>query len=357
MTSLQNPSKTNPSHRRVGIRNISDYSPFGVLLKERTIETVNFRYGFQGQESDDEVKGEGNYINFKYRGYDPRIGRFWSPDPKETEFPWQSTYCYAANSPIYLIDEEGAGPIVGLLRFMTWGNRVLAVVTGKTIKQSVSASFFAGIPSLGVGGKGEVGVAVDKRGNIGFYGSGDVFADATLFGEQNYKNQSAPTHGAFSLGASATVTASYSFSKRDNVTELAGPGLGGVGVPTFDMKIKGAYGLAGGLNIGEDELGGEVGVGIGGGLSNISSSTFVFATTLGELNKLENNIIKATAQALKKNGKVTYSEQKQGEWTTLSAQVSYTDKKGKAIIKEYNLISYKGSKTKNLIETKGVKKK
>jgi hypothetical protein len=41
---------------RVGMRNISDYSPFGVLLSERTTESAFYRQGFQGQERDDEVR-------------------------------------------------------------------------------------------------------------------------------------------------------------------------------------------------------------------------------------------------------------------------------------------------------------
>jgi hypothetical protein len=42
----------------VGIRTCSDYSPFGVELDGRTV-SGGYRYGFQNQEKDDEVKGEG----------------------------------------------------------------------------------------------------------------------------------------------------------------------------------------------------------------------------------------------------------------------------------------------------------
>ena len=41
----------------------------------------SYRYGFQGQEKDDEVKGVGNSINYKYRMHDPRSGRFFAVDP------------------------------------------------------------------------------------------------------------------------------------------------------------------------------------------------------------------------------------------------------------------------------------
>lgn len=42
--------------------------------------------------------------------YDPRVGRFYSLDPLDQKFPWYSPYLYAGNSPIYLIDIDGAGP-------------------------------------------------------------------------------------------------------------------------------------------------------------------------------------------------------------------------------------------------------
>lgn len=40
----------------------SDYYPGGMLLPNRhgSVDSDSYRYGFQGQEKDDEVKGEGN---------------------------------------------------------------------------------------------------------------------------------------------------------------------------------------------------------------------------------------------------------------------------------------------------------
>jgi hypothetical protein len=50
-TKAMNPRTT---HNRpspwVVIRNISDYSPFGVLLAERTVEGAFYQIGFHGQE-------------------------------------------------------------------------------------------------------------------------------------------------------------------------------------------------------------------------------------------------------------------------------------------------------------------
>ncbi|HEY8402017.1 MAG TPA: RHS repeat-associated core domain-containing protein, partial [Cytophagaceae bacterium] len=55
------------------------------------------------------MKGEGNQIAFEARIYDPRLGRFLSCDPLEDEYPYQSTYVFAHNNPVALIDYLGMG--------------------------------------------------------------------------------------------------------------------------------------------------------------------------------------------------------------------------------------------------------
>ncbi|MFH6996056.1 hypothetical protein [Flavobacterium sp. FlaQc-48] len=42
----------------------SDYYPFGMLVPTRHGSSDSYRYGFQGQEKDDELKGEGNSLNY-----------------------------------------------------------------------------------------------------------------------------------------------------------------------------------------------------------------------------------------------------------------------------------------------------
>ena len=66
-----------------------------------------YRYGFNGQEKDDEIKGEGNSIEFKYRVYDSRIGRFLSIDPLSSSYPWNSPYAFAENRVIDGVELEG----------------------------------------------------------------------------------------------------------------------------------------------------------------------------------------------------------------------------------------------------------
>ncbi|NVN95012.1 MAG: hypothetical protein HXX18_06985 [Bacteroidetes bacterium] len=74
--------------------------------------SIECRFGFNGQEKTDEVSGAGNHLDFKYRGYDPRTGRFWSVDPLFKDYPWNSTYCFAENDVIRSKDLEGAEKLI-----------------------------------------------------------------------------------------------------------------------------------------------------------------------------------------------------------------------------------------------------
>ncbi len=49
-------------------------------MPRRSFSSSSYRYGFNGKEKDDEVKGEGNSLDFGARMYDSRLGRFLSID-------------------------------------------------------------------------------------------------------------------------------------------------------------------------------------------------------------------------------------------------------------------------------------
>lgn len=70
----------------------------------------NYRFGFNGQEKDNEIKGIGNSINYLARIYDSRLGRFMSVDPLTSKFPYYTPYQFAGNTPIQAIDLDGAEP-------------------------------------------------------------------------------------------------------------------------------------------------------------------------------------------------------------------------------------------------------
>jgi RHS repeat-associated protein len=90
------------------IRVAQDYSPFGVTLDGRNfVVSEGYRYGFQGQEHDDEIKGEGNSVNYTYRMHDPRIGRFFAVDPLTAKYPHNSPYAFSENVVINAVELEG----------------------------------------------------------------------------------------------------------------------------------------------------------------------------------------------------------------------------------------------------------
>jgi RHS repeat-associated protein len=68
----------------------------------------SYRYGFNGKENDNEVKGvEGSQQDYGMRIYDPRLGRFLSVDPLTKKYPELTPYQFASNTPIQGIDLDG----------------------------------------------------------------------------------------------------------------------------------------------------------------------------------------------------------------------------------------------------------
>jgi RHS repeat-associated protein len=96
---------------------------------------TQYRYGFNGKEEDDEVKGDGNQQDYGMRIYDTRLGKFLSVDPLAREFPYLSAYQFAANSPIENSDLDGAEPDPSTQKQAGKSAAVLTVVTETTIQK------------------------------------------------------------------------------------------------------------------------------------------------------------------------------------------------------------------------------
>ena len=82
-----------------------DYYAFGMLQPGRTFSGGDYRYGFNGMEKDDEIKGNGNTYNFGARIYDNRIGKWFSKDRVIKSH--LSPYQFARANPIIFIDPDG----------------------------------------------------------------------------------------------------------------------------------------------------------------------------------------------------------------------------------------------------------
>ncbi len=69
--------------------------------------TTHTRYSYQAQEMDNEIKGEGNSVNYKYRMHDPRLGRFFALDPLFKDYPANSSFAFSENNVIHCVELEG----------------------------------------------------------------------------------------------------------------------------------------------------------------------------------------------------------------------------------------------------------
>ena len=72
-----------------------DYYAFGMLMPGRSFSSGGYRFGFNGKENDNEVKGDGNQQDYGFRIYDPRLGKFLSVDPLTKKYPWYTPYQFA----------------------------------------------------------------------------------------------------------------------------------------------------------------------------------------------------------------------------------------------------------------------
>jgi RHS repeat-associated protein len=84
-----------------------------MLLPNRHEAASEYRYAFNGMETDKEVSGQGNSYTTQFRQYDPRLGRWKSLDPLAGKYPNQSPFNAFNDNPLYFTDPlglEGGGP-------------------------------------------------------------------------------------------------------------------------------------------------------------------------------------------------------------------------------------------------------
>jgi len=96
-----------PNHSILNAHGPSDYYPFGLMMSGRSW-SEGYRFGFNGQEQDDEVYGEGILNTALYWEYDTRLGRRWNIDIVSSSS--ESLYSCFLNNPVFLVDLLGASP-------------------------------------------------------------------------------------------------------------------------------------------------------------------------------------------------------------------------------------------------------
>lgn len=117
-----------PAKRSSQIRmgSLSNWKP----ITKKGVST--YRFGFNGMEEDNEVKGAGNSLDFGARIYDPRLGRWLSVDPLVKDYPSWSPFNGFLNNPVIIIDPTGEGGKVSKVRDVNTGT-----VTGIKVQATI----------------------------------------------------------------------------------------------------------------------------------------------------------------------------------------------------------------------------
>lgn len=113
--------------RRSSVVAGADFYPFGLEMENREIDLEEYRYGYQGQYSEEDDANGWN--RFELRSYDPRIGRWLSTDPYGQ---FDSPYIGMGNVPNVGIDPDG-----GYLSIFNWKGALVGAAVGAVVGYTV----------------------------------------------------------------------------------------------------------------------------------------------------------------------------------------------------------------------------
>jgi len=158
----------------LNLLNISNYYPFGMQQPDRTWTAgQDYRYGFQNQEKDSEVYGEGNLVNYTFRMNDTRLGRFFALDPLKKKYPSLSPYHFSHNSPIGMVEIEGLeGDEV---RFRLWQysqGGIQREVAERVMRDNGESKV---VMEIGLGFIPYVGQTIDAKDTYQAFNGGDTY--------------------------------------------------------------------------------------------------------------------------------------------------------------------------------------
>ena len=191
-----------------------DYYPFGMLMPNRNFNTSDYRYGFQGQEMDNELKGEGNSVNYTFRMNDTRIGRFFAVDPLTKIYPHYSPYSFSGNKVISHVELEGLEELdVREITPAAPGNAGTAEIT-ITLEHQVVTQGFGTVHNR---------ARIDPAAYAAAYDSGDTTLYATTLPSQN--NEANFLSGRNERLARRAVTHNNPRKRADAYRKLAENGI------------------------------------------------------------------------------------------------------------------------------------
>ncbi len=218
---------TNYSHYESVVVSVTDYSPFGVSLTERTFTTTEgYRYGFNGKEEDNEGMGGGKQTyDYGFRIYNPALAKFLSVDPLTKQYPELTTYQFASNTPIWAIDLDGAEALV-----IQASVRITCLIA--TVSVGVSLAFTSTSVTIYITPEAGLGTGVSFTGGV----SAAFYPNAT--NSEQFEGWGMNVGGSI-LGIGADISA-----------ELGANGVGLAGFGGSVPKIGGGAGAEAHLSFG-----------------------------------------------------------------------------------------------------------
>lgn len=112
------------NHYEPEVVTAQDYYAFGMIMPAREFSIGGYRFGFNGMEKDDKIKGDGNSLDFGDRIYDSRLGKWLSLDPQWKKNDFESNYSYTSGNPILYIDIKGAKKYLYIYVILSDGTKI-----------------------------------------------------------------------------------------------------------------------------------------------------------------------------------------------------------------------------------------
>ncbi len=132
---------------------LMDYYPFGMSMPNRTFNSPDYRYGFNGKEKDESGEfGNLTHYDYGFRIYNPGIGKFLSVDPLSPDYPELTPYQFASNTPIAGVDLDG-------LEFLDAEDAMINITSGGIMMKLENASEW----TLGAAKKGQGVIDLENR--------------------------------------------------------------------------------------------------------------------------------------------------------------------------------------------------
>ena len=201
-----------------------------MLVPNRHGSSNSYRYGFQGQEKDNEIKGEGNSLNYTFRMHDPRVGRFFATDPLQRSYPWNSPFAFSENRVIDKIELEGLETATATLSARTT-LFVVSFQVGVTVAVAPDGIALFVAPEAGAG----FGVSAAGGVSLNFY---PRVTEASQLGGWGLNV------GGTIMGNGGDLSLSFQQDKNGDVDDVKIGG--GIGVP----KLGAGFGIEGHATVG-----------------------------------------------------------------------------------------------------------